>query len=468
MRLCIFLTVVSVSLSLAWAEPASQPRPPGIMGVVLTDTTIARVAPGSPAEKAGLRSGDRILQMGDRQIDNRDAVTAVLSLKSAGDSIELAYEREGATHKTALVLAAAPAATSTTPTTPTTRVAGPAWVRGRGAEPEQQPLVAPIQLPQEARSGGIRGVSFIDALNGWIVGDKGLCLRTSDGGATWTRLDLGSGATLRAVHFNSDGAGWICGDSDPDAPPARGHVLTGRPENAAAVLHTRDGGANWESVWLPTNFHVPAMAATDQGAVLGSFGGDAHSDGSTFVYGAELNLQKRQRAFRGLLGMAMQGDRVIGVGSAVSVGFFPPPQTPLFAQKNCRAIWSADGGQTWEPSAASGGRSKLRAVIFVAQKVAVAVGDKGEVCRSADSGETWEQVRSPTQENLLALASGDSGLLAVGGKGLAICSRDGGKTWEAIAPETKDDLISASGGGKFFYVTSAQGTLLRLRLPGNP
>jgi len=435
------------------------------MGVVLTDTTIARVAPGSPAEKAGLRSGDRILQMGDRQIDNRDAVTAVLSLKSAGDAIEMAYERDGATHKTALVLAAAPAAASTTPTT---RVAGPAWVRGRGAEPEQQPLVTPIQLPQAARSGGLRGVSFIDALNGWIVGDKGLCLRTSDGGANWTRLDLGSGATLRAVRFNSDGAGWICGDSDPDAPPARGHVLTNRPVNAAQLLHTRDGGANWESVWMPTNFNVPAMAATGQGAVLGSFGGDAHSDGSTFVYGAELNLQKRQRAFRGLLGMAMQGERVIGVGSAVSVGFFPPPQTPLFAQKNCRAIWSADGGQTWEPSAASGGRGKLRAVIFVAQKVAVAVGDNGEVCRSADSGETWEQVRSPTQENLLALASGDSGLLAVGGKGVAVVSRDAGKTWEAIAPETKDNLISASGGGKFFYVTSAQGTLLRLRLPGNP
>ena len=465
MRLFPFIAALGFSLSLAWAEPASQPRPPGILGVVLTDTTIARVAPGSPAEKAGLRSGDRILQMGDRQIDNRDAVTAVLSLKSAGDTIELVYERDGATHKTALVLAAAPAAASTTPTT---RVAGPAWVRGRGAEPEQQPLVTLIQLPQAARSGGIRGVSFIDALNGWIVGDKGLCLRTSDGGANWTRLDLGSGATLRAVRFNSDGEGWICGDSDPDAPPARGHVLTDRPVNAAQLLHTRDGGANWESVWMPTNFNVPAMAATAQGAVLGSFGGDAHSDGSTFVYGADLNLQKRQRAFRGLLGMAMQGERVIGVGSAVSVGFFPPPQTPLFAQKNCRAIWSADGGQTWEPSAASGGRGKLRAVIFISQKVAVAVGDNGEVCRSADSGETWEQVRSPTQENLLALASGDSGLLAVGGKGVAVVSRDAGKTWEAIAPETKDNLISASGGGKFFYVTSAQGTLLRLRVPGNP
>lgn len=465
MRLCAFFTILSVSLSLVWAGPASQPRRPGIMGVILADTTIARVAPGSPAEKAGLRSGDKILQMGEFQIDSRDAVAAVLSLKSAGDTIELIYERDGAKHKTALVLAAAPAPASTAPTT---RVAGPAWVRGRGAEPEQQQLVAHVQLPEAARSGALRGVSFIDARNGWIVGDKGLCLRTSDGGATWTRLDLGSGAKLRVVRFNSDGEGWICGDSDPGAPPARGHVLMDVPMNSAVLLHTRDGGANWRSVWVPTNFNVPAMAATAKGTVLGSFGGDAHSDGSTFAYGAKLNLRRNQRAFRGVLGMTMQGERVIGVGSAVSVGFFPPPQTPLFAQKNCRAIWSDDGGLTWQPSKGSDGRGKLRAVTCVSEKVAVAVGDKGEIRRSEDSGESWEHIKSPTQENLLALASGESALLAVGGKGVALVSRDGGKTWEAIALETKDNLLSASGGGKFFYVTSEQGALLRLRVPGNP
>ena len=465
MRLSVFLTALSVSLSLAWAVSASEPRRPGSMGVVLADTTIARVTPGSAAEKAGLRDGDRILQMGGVQVDSHEAVAAIVSRQAAGDALELLYERAGAEHKAVLVLTAAPA---TAATAPTSRVAGPAWVRGRGVRPAQHELVAAVRLPEAAGSGAIRGVSFIDPLNGWIVGARGLCLRTSDGGATWTRLDLGSGATLRGVHFTGDGEGWICGDSDPDAPPARGHVLQGRPMGAAVLLHTRDGGANWRSVWVPTNFDVPAMAATANGAVLGSFGGDAHSDGSTFVYGDDLSLRRKQRAFRGVLGMAMQGDRVIGVGSAVSVGFFPPPRTPLFDQKKCRAIWSADGGLTWQPSAASEGRGRLRAVILVSDEVALAVGDKGEIHRSEDSGATWQPAQSSTQENLLAVASGESAVLAVGGKGAAVASRDGGKTWEALALETKDDLISASGGGTFFYVATATGGLLRLRLPGHP
>ena len=112
MRLFTFIAALSFSLSLAWAEPASQPRPPGIMGVVLTDTTIARVAPGSPAEKAGLsgatqrvRRGafvgyarnfsraDFVLAVNGKRVGSRQDVIDQLSKVKPGEEVELVVRR---------------------------------------------------------------------------------------------------------------------------------------------------------------------------------------------------------------------------------------------------------------------------------------------------------------------------------------------------------------------------------------
>ena len=33
------------------------------------------------------------------------------------------------------------------------------------------------------------GISFVDSLNGWIVGSEGLILNTEDGGITWNKQE---------------------------------------------------------------------------------------------------------------------------------------------------------------------------------------------------------------------------------------------------------------------------------------
>lgn len=74
----------------------------------------------------------------------------------------------------------------------------------------------------------------------------------------------------------------------------------------------------------------------------------------------------------------------------------------------------------------------------------VAVGERGHVLLSDDSGSTWEQVPVPTRSLLTALTSAEAGnLWAVGHDAAIIHSHDGGKTWslQFFAPEGQTPLF---------------------------
>jgi photosystem II stability/assembly factor-like uncharacterized protein len=64
--------------------------------------------------------------------------------------------------------------------------------------------------------------------------------------------------------------------------------------------------------------------------------------------------------------------------------------------------------------------------------VIIAVGERGAIVRSVDSGETWESLASPTDATLtgIAFANPDHGW-AVGHDGVILHTRDGGDTWTA-------------------------------------
>ena len=52
---------------------------------------------------------------------------------------------------------------------------------------------------------------FLDAHTGWAVGESGVVLKTTDGGATWTVKNAGTTAPLRSVHFVDAHRGWAIG-----------------------------------------------------------------------------------------------------------------------------------------------------------------------------------------------------------------------------------------------------------------
>jgi photosystem II stability/assembly factor-like uncharacterized protein len=57
----------------------------------------------------------------------------------------------------------------------------------------------------------LRDIDFVDANNGWCVGDGGTILVTTNGGSTWIPEDSGTTAALRAVSTVDATHAWVCG-----------------------------------------------------------------------------------------------------------------------------------------------------------------------------------------------------------------------------------------------------------------
>jgi photosystem II stability/assembly factor-like uncharacterized protein len=82
----------------------------------------------------------------------------------------------------------------------------------------------------------LSAVQFIDANNGFVVGDSGIILRTTDAGNNWEIQPSETDLPLNDIFFLDENNGWIAG----------GYVNTGGGFWAyGIILRTTDGGTTW-------------------------------------------------------------------------------------------------------------------------------------------------------------------------------------------------------------------------------
>src|SRR3954451_21524765 len=119
-------------------------------------------------------------------------------------------------------------------------------LRGNGMRHVRFPVAAavlvaltspsPAQPPVPVADAAVHAVQFIDASEGWAVGDDGVIWHSIDGGKTWERQKSGTRASLRGVHFQTPYTGWAVGRIES---PNGG-------SSVGVMLRTADGGVNWE------------------------------------------------------------------------------------------------------------------------------------------------------------------------------------------------------------------------------
>ena len=255
---------------------------------------------------------------------------------------------------------------------------------------------------QKIRAAGAANpsaVSFISSTHGWVVGDSGSIIATTDGGASWSTEDsgyAGSDAILSSICFVDADHGWAVGSDD----------------SGAVIVATADGGATWNS---------QDASAAGENAWLSSV---------SFV----------------------DADHGWAVGS--SLDYDSGPALVILA--------TTDGGATWDAQYAApvkvlDSMEELNAVTFVSAERGWAVGDTGDaadespiILATSNGGLSWKAERADARVygGLYSVSFGDAKHgWAVGGAGgeqvgppVILVTRDGGATWSAQkAPRVDSD-----------------------------
>ncbi|MDQ3020407.1 MAG: T9SS type A sorting domain-containing protein [Bacteroidota bacterium] len=115
----------------------------------------------------------------------------------------------------------------------------------------------------------LRTCFFIDSLNGWIGGDSGLMIRTTNKGQSWTFQNTGATYAIISMYFLNQRLGYaISWEIDNNPPNYYG----------TRIFATTNGGINWSNTLLPdTNLFINSVFFLD--SLNGFIGG---SEGKIF------------------------------------------------------------------------------------------------------------------------------------------------------------------------------------------
>ncbi len=110
----------------------------------------------------------------------------------------------------------------------------------------------------------LRHVQFIDANNGWVVGEAGTILKTTDGGTNWIKITVPSANNelLIGCYFVSSQVGWIGGDF--------------------GIAKTVDGGLTWAKQGDAFNITKLFFINSEIGYAVGGIDGTTPNTG--FIY----------------------------------------------------------------------------------------------------------------------------------------------------------------------------------------
>ncbi len=262
--------------------------------------------------------------------------------------------------------------------------------------------------PAEIRQN-LFSTCFVNDREGWVVGELGRVLHTTDGGETFTRSDTGTRLAILSVACVPDGS----------------VVVTGQ---YGLALRSRDGGATWQKLTTGTerNLLSVAFASAEVGVAVGDYG--------TIVRTADGGNTWQKAAMPDPIPLPEDIAEIIEPGDVLlyDIDFADAVHGWIVGEFGV-TFNTADGGATWSAQKA-GVDTTLFGVSFADPQHGWAVGIDQVMVRTVDGGATWEsQPIGGRQGFVLALydvtVKGSQGW-AIGDSGLILHSTDAGVTWK--------------------------------------
>ena len=319
---------------------------------------------------------------------------------------------------------------------------------------------------------GFLDIDFVNADQGWAVGEEGAIFRTTDGGRTWQSLESGFLTTMLSVDFMDDSTGVVVG--------ALGQIL-----------RTEDGGESWKSQKISaddTLFDIwmmdadTAVAVGTRGSVLRTtdgglnwsrqeIGDDQVLEGIWFTGQIGWIVGYRFPAGSSIFRSTDHGLNWTPVwnenaGRIIDIAFFDGEHGVAVGER----AWLAtdDGGSTWTRYE-NDRKAVLQSVVITGASTAITVGldntfvpGRSIVLQTTDFGNSWTPVRHPLTTPLASVSRAGAGrLVACGDFGAILLSEDLGLTWRGRSDEKFETLLDVAAiTTETAVAVGAHGTML--------
>ena len=248
-------------------------------------------------------------------------------------------------------------------------------------------------------TSNLNGAVLLDSGTGFVVGDAGTILKSTDAGATWAPLTSGTSTTLHGIYFLDPNEGVAVGDS-------------------GTILRTTDGGAAWEGV---TSGVVDTLRSVSFNGVNGICGGDSQDILYSTDSGASWQIGQS-----GFFGGGFPGAQMLNATTGFVAG-----QNPIF---QALVGTTTDGGASWafQPFYFDGNEGGCNDVFFFDQTIGLVSGSvfdgRGAIARTTDAGMNWSTLFFDQSIEGVAFPTAASGF-AVGSGGRIAHTTDMGTTW---------------------------------------
>jgi photosystem II stability/assembly factor-like uncharacterized protein len=264
--------------------------------------------------------------------------------------------------------------------------------------------------PSEIRQS-LFSTCFFDAEEGWVVGELGRVLHTTDGGKTFDRLDAGTKSAFLSV---------AC-------LPDHTVVITGQ---YGLALRSKDNGATWEKLktGVDRNLLSVSFANNTLGVAVGDYGSIVRTtDGGTTW--TKIPLPADIPLPEDIAEIIEPGDVLL-----YDVDFVDAEKGWIVGEFGV-ILATTDGGQSWvaQPSMIE---TTLFGVCFADAMNGWAVGLEQVMLHTTDGGQSWHRQKVPGRPGFVlgiydVAVEGKFGW-AIGDSGLLLQSTDGGETWTRV------------------------------------
>jgi photosystem II stability/assembly factor-like uncharacterized protein len=238
----------------------------------------------------------------------------------------------------------------------------------------------------------LHSVFFINSRIGYIAGDSGLVLKTSNGGTVWTAATPVTKRNLFCVIFASIDTGYAFGDS-------------------VTVLKTTDGGSNWRNLFpsIPWDYHLRTGYC-----ISGQYFETAGYKSTWKSQNGGISLQ----GFIGSPGYYRSMKRASD-STGIVVG-----DSGLIQRRNTLSF-----SNRWN-TVTSPTSNNLNSLVFINNNIGLAVGDNGTLIQTENNGNNWQLMPSISREKLndIHFLNPSNGVV-IGNNAVLYATSDSGKSW---------------------------------------